>query len=85
MPHNSRPERPVAAAESGRWVSSHVQAVCGPLAETWEHVKPAEATVEFALGLVARQGKLTELLVEGGGEASLKVTLTCRDEESGKL
>jgi hypothetical protein len=66
-------------------VRDTIKAVCGQLAEAWEHVKPAEATMEFGLRLVAKQGKLTGLLVEGGREASLKVTLTWRGEEPGKL
>lgn len=65
-------------------VRDTVKAVCGQLAEAWEHVKPAEATVEFGLRLVARQGKLTGLLVEGGGEASLKIALTWRGGEPGE-
>jgi hypothetical protein len=65
-------------------VRDTIKAVCGQLAEAWEHAKPDEATVEFGLSLVARQGKLTGLLVEGGGEASLKVTLTWRGGEPGE-
>jgi hypothetical protein len=42
-------------------------------------VKPAEASVELALKLVVKSGKLTGLLVEGGGEAALKVTLTWKN------
>jgi hypothetical protein len=49
------------------------------LARAWESVKPAEASVELALKLVAKSGKLTGLLVEGGGEASLKITLTWKN------
>jgi len=65
-------------------VRDTIKAVCGQLAEAWGHVKPAEATVEFGLSLAAKQGKLTGLLVEGSGEASLKVTLTWRGDESGE-
>ncbi len=56
-------------------VRDTVTAVCKELAKAWETVKPTEASVELALKLVARNGKLTGLLVEGGGEASLKITL----------
>jgi hypothetical protein len=65
-------------------VRDTIKAVCGQLAEAWEHAKPAEATVEFGLRITAKQGKLTGLLVEGGGEASLKIMLTWRGDEPGK-
>lgn len=61
-------------------VRETVTAVCKELAKAWDAVKPAEASVELALKLVARAGKLTGMLVEGGGEASLKVTLTWKNE-----
>jgi hypothetical protein len=53
-----------------------VVAIGQELVKAWEQVKPTEASVEFALRLSARHGTLTGLLVSGGGEASLKVTLT---------
>jgi hypothetical protein len=56
-----------------------VSAICRDLAKAWEAVKPSEATVEFALNVAVRSGKLTGLVVEGGGQASLKVTLTWKD------
>jgi hypothetical protein len=48
------------------------------LTEAWQAAKPQEASVEFALKLVVKSGKLTGLLAEGSGEAGLKVTLTWR-------
>jgi Trypsin-co-occurring domain 1 len=60
-------------------VRETVTAVCKELAKAWDAVKPAEASVELALKLVARNGKLTGLLVEGGGEATLRVTLTWKN------
>jgi hypothetical protein len=60
-------------------VRNTITAIGSDLAKAWETVKPAEARVEFALKLAARSGKLTGLLVEGGGEASLKVTLTWKN------
>jgi hypothetical protein len=60
-------------------VRSTVSAICGELAKAWEAAKPAEATVEFALKLTAKSGKLTGLLVEGGGEASLNIRLTWKN------
>ncbi len=52
------------------------------LSAAWERVKPSEAVVEFGLTLTARSGKLTGLVVDGEGEASLKVTLTWSGDRS---
>jgi hypothetical protein len=59
-------------------VRDTVEAIAGELTEVWRKVRPAEASVEFALGLSAKSGKLTALLVEGEGSATLKVALTWR-------
>lgn len=61
-------------------VTDTVKAVAGSLASAWEVVKPAEASVEFGLDVTAKSGKLTGLLVEGEGTASLKVTVTWKFE-----
>jgi Trypsin-co-occurring domain 1 len=63
-------------ALSFRGVRETVTAIGTELTQAWETVKPDEARVEFALKLTAKSGKLTGLLVEGGGEASLTVALT---------
>jgi len=61
-------------------VRDAVHAIAGQLAEVWQQVRPAEATVEFGLSATARSGKLTGLLLaDAGGSASLKITLTWRD------
>jgi hypothetical protein len=60
-------------------VRSTVSAICADLAKAWEAAKPAEASVEFALKLAAKNGKLTGLLVEGSGEASLTIRLTWKN------
>jgi hypothetical protein len=57
-------------------VRDTVEAIAGELAQVWDRVQPAEASVEFGLSLTAKAGKLTGLLVDGDGSASLKVTLT---------
>jgi hypothetical protein len=59
-------------------VRDTVQAIADQLAAVWEKVAPAEATVEFGLGVEAKAGKLTGLLVDGKGNASLNVTLVWR-------
>ncbi|WFE41205.1 CU044_2847 family protein [Micromonospora sp. WMMD998] len=63
-------------------VRETVEAVAGELAQVWEQVKPSEATVAFGLALTAKSGKLTGLLVEADGQASLTVTLTWKRPES---
>lgn len=57
-------------------VRDTVKAIGEHLVTAWEHVKPTEASVEFALALTAKNGVLTGMLVNGTGEASLRVTLT---------
>ncbi|WP_250284765.1 CU044_2847 family protein [Frankia sp. CiP1_Cm_nod2] len=46
------------------------------VARAWEQVRPDEASVEFGLSVSAKSGKLTAVLVEGGADASLTVTMT---------
>ena len=57
-------------------VRATVEGIAGELSRAWARVKPLEASVEFGLKLSAKSGKLTGLIVEGGGEASLSVSLT---------
>ncbi|HET8658041.1 MAG TPA: CU044_2847 family protein [Micromonosporaceae bacterium] len=64
-------------------VRDTVEAVAGQLAQVWDRVKPAEASVEFGLSLTAKAGKLTGLLVDADSQASLRVTLTWRAAGAG--
>jgi hypothetical protein len=57
-------------------VRATVEGIAAELSAAWERVKPSEASVAFGLKLTAKSGKLTGLIVEGGGEASLTVSLT---------
>ena len=57
-------------------VRATVEGIATELAQVWQKVKPSEASVAFGLKLTAKSGKLTGLVVEGGGEASLTVTMT---------
>ena len=68
----------VADALSLDGVRDTVEAVAATLAAVWQRVRPAEASVEFGLSLTTRAGKLTGLLIDGEGSASLRVTLTWR-------
>ena len=61
-------------------VRGTIENIAAELSQTWQRVKPSEASVEFALKLTVKSGKLTGLLVEGGGEAALKVTLTWKPD-----
>ena len=63
-------------------VRETIGAIAEQLAAVWQAVRPDEAVVEFGLALSARTGKLTGLLVEGGGQASLKVTLSWQRDRS---
>ncbi|MEN8650818.1 CU044_2847 family protein [Streptomyces sp. 21So2-11] len=58
-----------------------IEAVAAQLAQAWDQVKPSEATVEFGLSVTAKGGKLTGLIVEGGGAASLNIRLTWKAPE----
>ena len=64
-------------------VRDTVEAVASQLALVWQKVRPSEATVEFGLSATAKTGKLTGLLVDGGGAAALKISLTWRSGEAG--
>ena len=60
--------------------AARLEAISSELAQAWQVVRPEEATVEFALGVkVKEESKLTGLLVSGGAEGSLKVTLKWRN------
>jgi hypothetical protein len=63
-------------------VRDTVEAIASQLATVWEKVRPSEAGVKFGLTLTAKSGRLTGLLVEGGGAASLTVTLTWKTAET---
>jgi hypothetical protein len=63
-------------------VRNTVEAIASQLAGVWKKVRPSEAEVKFGLNLTAKTGKLTGLLVEGDGSASLTVTLTWKAAES---
>jgi hypothetical protein len=62
-------------------VRDAISAIGSKVAEACRHVGPDEATVEFGISLTARAGKLTGLLVDGDGSASLKVTLSWKNSE----
>jgi hypothetical protein len=69
----------LSEALSFQGVRDTIAAIAAELAEAWKEVKPSEATVEFGLSLTAKTGKLTGLVVQGDGSASLKVKLTWQD------
>ncbi len=57
-------------------VRAALEEIGGHVAGAFQRAMPAEATVEFGIGVTAKSGKLAAVLVEGGAEASLKVTMT---------
>jgi hypothetical protein len=56
-------------------VAKSVQEVAFALGAVWEKVKPRKASVEFSVSISAKTGKLLGVLVEGGGEGAMKVSL----------
>jgi len=70
-----------------RFDFSEVTATLGGIAEALrsavEQAKPERMTVELGLELAVKSGKLTGMLVEGSGTASLKVTLEWQRGTSG--
>jgi hypothetical protein len=63
-------------------VRATLQGVATELEQVWASVTPSEASVEFAMRLTVKAGRLTGLIVEGGGEAALKVSLTWKQRSS---
>ncbi len=63
-------------------VRTAIEGIATELAQVWQRVRPSEASVEFGLKVTGKSGKLTGLLVEGGGEATLSVTLTWKQPET---
>jgi hypothetical protein len=57
-------------------VRETIEAIGGSLTSAFERARPDTATAEFALAVTAKAGKLTGLLVDGEGSASLKITLS---------
>ncbi|MEU1841142.1 CU044_2847 family protein [Micromonospora chersina] len=56
-------------------VRQTIEAIATELTAAWRTVRPDEAAVEFSLTLKVKEGKLSGLLVSGGAEGSLKVSL----------
>ncbi|MGH3392537.1 MAG: CU044_2847 family protein [Actinomadura sp.] len=63
-------------------VRDTISAIATQVGEACQQVSPDEASIEFGLSLTAKAGKLTGLLVEGSGAASLKVTLSWRKSDA---
>jgi hypothetical protein len=64
-------------------VSKTLEGIAEAIRSGLEKVTPSKTTVELGIELAVKNGKLTGLLVEGGGKASLKVTLEWAKEPSG--
>lgn len=63
-------------------VSETIGVVASQMQRAWAQTKPDEATIEFGIDVTAKSGKLTGILVEGEGKASLKVTLVWKDHKA---
>lgn len=53
-----------------------IEGVTQTIAEAAERVRPDEVSLEFGLELSLKTGKLTSVLAEAAGKASLRLTLT---------
>jgi hypothetical protein len=56
-------------------VAKGIEALCRALESVLAKVAPTNASVEFSVGVTAKTGKLTALLLEGGVDGSIKVKL----------
>ena len=56
-------------------ITDAIEGIASAILGTLEKVKPRNASVEFGLEVALQEGKLTALLVQGGGTASVNVTL----------
>jgi hypothetical protein len=56
-------------------VTGAIEEISRAIAGSIEKVKPRKASVQFGLNVSAQEGKLTALLVQGSGTASVTVTL----------
>ena len=56
-------------------VTNTIEGIAGSLNAALQKVKPRKASVEFGLEVAVESGKLTSLLVNGSGTATLKITL----------
>ena len=56
-------------------VTGAIEEISRAMANSIAKVKPQRASVEFGLEVAAQEGKLTALLVQGSGTASVKITL----------
>ena len=56
-------------------VTNTIEGIADSLNAALQKVKPKKASVEFGLEVAVESGKLTSLLVNGSGTATLKITL----------
>jgi hypothetical protein len=56
-------------------VTGAIEEISRAITSSIEKVKPQSASVEFGLEVAVQEGKLTALLVQGSGTASVTITL----------
>ena len=56
-------------------VAKGVEGLCLSLGAVLKKVAPTKASIEFSVGITAKSGKLTALLLDGAAEGSIKVSL----------
>ncbi len=60
-------------------VSNTLEGLADAIGGAIQKAKPKKASVELGLELAVESGKLTTLLVKGGGKANLKIALEWED------
>jgi hypothetical protein len=62
-------------------ITDAIEGISSAMLSTLEKVSPRKASVEFGLEVSFKEGQLTALLVQGGGTASINITLEWGDGE----
>lgn len=63
-------------------VSSQISKLSSTIVSSFKGLGHSKATVEFGVNVALKSGKLTALVVEGSGEANLKITLEWNEKTS---
>ena len=60
-------------------ITNTIEGIAGSLNAALQKIKPKKASIEFGLEVAVESGKLTTLLVNGSGTATLNITLEWGD------
>ncbi len=65
----------LTSSTSGMWQIQSIQEIATTIGNALKKASPKKASVTFGLEVALQSGKLTSLLVQGSGTATLNVTL----------